>query len=334
VRPTAAASQVAARATEALGALERAVGEMAEGTRGRLGLGSFPTASEVFMVGALARFQRRLPGVEVVFVDGEPSDLVPGLLAGDLDVVVSFRYDGVPQVWPPAVQRTELVVEPVALLVPQRAPVETPPGAAVAPSDFSDVPWIATQEGTAGARAVERACADAGSVPPVRYRTNDDDVVRSFVRAGLGEAAAPWLAHAGRADLSVVQPAGLAVRRRVEALTARRPPPRGRGDGLRAARCRGRSEPSPTTDGLGAGQAVRGLARTITGLRPSSHLDRHTTLEVPELRGDPPCPTPLPSSTSGDPRGWWWWSPTAAPACAGCWSSTTPPVGPARAAPG
>ena len=54
---------------------------------------------------------------------------------------------------------------------------------------------------------------------PIRYRTNDYDVVRSFVRAGLGVAAVPLLAHVGRSDLRVVNAAGLTVRRHVEALT-------------------------------------------------------------------------------------------------------------------
>ncbi len=94
--------------------------EIAAGTRGRLGLGSFPTASEVLIPRALARFGRDFPDVEVRFEDGEPHQLVTRLLEGDLDVIVVFRYDLVPQSWPAGSVRTPLLTEPVRLLVPDR----------------------------------------------------------------------------------------------------------------------------------------------------------------------------------------------------------------------
>ena len=81
VRPTAEAQLLSERAIETLGAfatLQDAVREMAAGTRGRLGLGSFPTASEVLIPRALARFGRDFRDVEVRFEDGEPHQLVPG----------------------------------------------------------------------------------------------------------------------------------------------------------------------------------------------------------------------------------------------------------------
>jgi hypothetical protein len=57
IRPTAAAQLLSERAGETLGALaslEEAVREIATGTQGRLGLGCFPTASEVLVPSALA----------------------------------------------------------------------------------------------------------------------------------------------------------------------------------------------------------------------------------------------------------------------------------------
>ena len=122
IRPTPAAQLLSERASETLGAfatLEAAVREIATGTRGRLGMGSFPTASEVLVPGALARFARSFRNVEVRFDDGEPEHLLPRLVEGDLDVVVVYRYDLVPQNWPASCQRTPLIVEEVRLLVPE-----------------------------------------------------------------------------------------------------------------------------------------------------------------------------------------------------------------------
>ena len=123
VKPTAEAQLLSERAIETLGALatlQEAVREIAAGTRGRLGLGSFPTASEVLAPRALARFGRDFPDVEVRLEDGEPHQLLTRLLEGDLDVIVVFRYDLVPQSWPAGSVRTPLLTEPVRLLVPDR----------------------------------------------------------------------------------------------------------------------------------------------------------------------------------------------------------------------
>src|SRR4029453_15972271 len=123
VEPTAEAHLLSERAIETLGALatlQEAVRDIAAGTRGRLGLGSFPTASEVLIPRALARFGREFRDVEVRFEDGEPHQLVTRLLEGGVDVIVVFPYDLVPQSWPPGVARTPLLTEPVRLLVPDR----------------------------------------------------------------------------------------------------------------------------------------------------------------------------------------------------------------------
>ncbi len=219
VKPTAEALVLSERAAETLGALatlQDTVRELASGTRGRLGLGSFPTASEVLAPAALARFGHAFPDVEVRLEDGEPQELLTRLLEGDLDVIVVFRYDLVPQYWPAGSVRTPLLSEPIRVLVPERADV---PDGPMPLSDFEDAAWISTREGTAGTLALERACAAAGFAPRIRYRSNDYDVVRSFVRAGLGVAAVPRLAYLGRVGLRDVEVSGLDLHRHVEALT-------------------------------------------------------------------------------------------------------------------
>jgi len=226
VKPAAEGQLLSERAIETLGALaalQEAVRGIAAGTRGRLGLGSFPTASEVLAPRALARFGRDFPEVEVRLEDGEPQELLTRLLEGDLDVIVVFRYDLVHQSWPAGSVRTPLLTEPVRLLVPDgphhTEGMDTAPRGPVPLTDFADASWISTREGTAGALALERACAAAGFAPRIRYRSNDYDVVRSFVRAGLGVAAVPRLAYLGRVGLRDIDVTALHLRRHVEALT-------------------------------------------------------------------------------------------------------------------
>lgn len=218
IRPTSFAHLLSERASETLGAfatLDDAVREIATGTRGRLGLGSFPTASEVLVPGALARFARSFGNVEVRFDDGEPGQLLPRLVEGDLDVAVIYRYDLVPGSLPAGVQRSPLFSEDLRILLPETFRPVRPTRLA----DFAEAAWISTREGSAGTLAVERACAAAGFAPNIRYRTNDYDVIRSFVRAGLGVAAVPQLAYAGRPELRVVAVDGLTIRRHVDVVT-------------------------------------------------------------------------------------------------------------------
>lgn len=223
IRPTPAAELLTERAGDILGALaslEEVVREIATGTRGRLGLGCFPTASEVLVPDALARFARMFANVDVRFDDGEPESLLPRLVEGDLDLLVVYRYDLVPQPWPAGVRRTPLHAEAVKLLVPEDH--RTRPGR-LHLADVADASWISTRQGSAGTLALERCCAMAGFTPRIRYRSNDYDVVRSFVRAGFGVAAVPRLGFMGRLGLRALDLSDLTLRRHVEVLTAAKP---------------------------------------------------------------------------------------------------------------
>lgn len=55
--------------------------------------------------------------------------------------------------------------------------------------------WITSREGTAGALSLIRLCAAAGFDATVAFRSNNYDVVRELVSAGLGVAVVPALGH-------------------------------------------------------------------------------------------------------------------------------------------
>jgi len=66
---------------------------IAGGIRGRLRLGSFPTATVAFTAVALDTFRRRCPDVEVYFADGEPYESAARLKERELDLAVLFEFD-------------------------------------------------------------------------------------------------------------------------------------------------------------------------------------------------------------------------------------------------
>lgn len=218
VRPTPAAEFLAERSHEALAALsalEDDVRAMAEGTIGRLRLGSFPTASEHLLPRALPVLIAENSRLEIHLDEGEPEELVPLLNDQELDLAIVYRYDLVPRNWPKGLYATKLLVEELFLLLPADHRLVGQP---VSLSDLQEEKWISTRQGSSGASSLRRICAQADFNPHVDYRSNDYDVVRGLVRSGLGIALVPALGHVVSEGVEVTRIEDLNVHRHVIAL--------------------------------------------------------------------------------------------------------------------
>ncbi|UPK74954.1 LysR family transcriptional regulator [Nocardioidaceae bacterium SCSIO 66511] len=219
ITATPAAEFLAERARDSLSALDGLdddVRGLVAGELGRLRLGSFPTASERLLPGGLAAYRQAHPDVRVELDEGEPAELVALLRDGELDVAVVYRYDLVPQRWPAGLTRTPLVEERLVLLLPdghRLAGEQT-----VTLADLEDETWVRTREGSSGATCLDRICAEADFVPQVSVRSNDYDVIREFVRSGLGIALVPALAHVPAEGIVARSLDDVDVRRHVLAL--------------------------------------------------------------------------------------------------------------------
>lgn len=218
VRPTPAAEFLAERSHEALAALsalEDDVRAMADGTIGRLRLGSFPTASEHLLPRALPVLISENSRLEIHLDEGEPDELVPLLNDQELDLAIVYRYDLVPRSWPKGLRATKLLVEDLFLLLPAGHRLVGQP---VTLGDLREEKWISTREGSSGASSLRRICAQADFNPSVDYRSNDYDVVRGLVRSGLGIALVPALGHIVSEGVEVTRVEDLDVHRHVIAL--------------------------------------------------------------------------------------------------------------------
>lgn len=196
VRPTAAAEFLAARAHDTLAslkALEDDITGMAEGTVGLIRIGSFPTASEQLLPEALAAFLSRHLKVEIFFDEGESEDLVTSLQDGRIDLALVYHYDLVPKSWPRSLQAKPLLDEELILLLPEGHRLTT--ADTVVLPDLATENWVSTREGTPGSKCMVRLCTGKGFEPAVAVRSNDYDVIRSFVRSSLGIALVPALSH-------------------------------------------------------------------------------------------------------------------------------------------
>jgi DNA-binding transcriptional LysR family regulator len=194
IRPTAAAVTLAIRVNSVLtqlDILEREAQAIAAGTRGVVRIGTFPTASARLLPGALARLAGRRAGIDVLLDEEEPEELLRRVQSASLDLALVYRYNALPTAWPPGVTALPLLRESLILLSPARGPELRADLA-----DAGEMPWVASREKTAGARCLEILCNQAGFSPRVTYRSNDYDVVRGLVAAGLGVAVIPALAYA------------------------------------------------------------------------------------------------------------------------------------------
>ncbi len=195
VRATPVAHRLAERSRDVLGeldALERDVRAMIVGDAGRLRLASFATANARVLPDVLAALVDRHPDAEVQLDEGEPDEVIGGVLDGVVDAAVVFEYDLDPRQWPPELCLRELLAEPLRVALPGDHPLAEAPHVDL--GDLAADAWICTRDDTAGARCLVRLAAAADFVPGIVFRSNDYSVIRDLVARGLGTAVLPGLA--------------------------------------------------------------------------------------------------------------------------------------------
>jgi DNA-binding transcriptional LysR family regulator len=219
VRPTSAAFLLVSKGNDVLSALdtlERELRTVASGERGALQLGSFPTAGTRILPRALAELSRVRPGIEITLSEGEPDELLPELLDGDLDLLLVYRYDLFPRAWPDQIIETPVMDEHLVLCVPAEHPLAE--GGTVRLRDLRSETWIASRPGSCGAQALLRLCGTAGFTPNIAFRSNDYAVVCGLVGCGLGIALVPALGCVPAPGLRMLRLSRRSPRRHVTVL--------------------------------------------------------------------------------------------------------------------
>lgn len=219
IHPTRAARILGERCEHVLNeltALEQQARALAAGQRGLVRVGSFATAAASLVPWALARFVQQQPEAEVSLEEGEPEELLPLVLSDVLDVALVYEYELVPRRWPQQLTVSELVRERPRILLPPAHRATRSEEIELA--DLAEETWIASRETSAGALSLSRLCAAASFEPRIAFRTNDYDVVRELVQAGLGVALVPELAVTDSARPSAHALSGAPAGRRVLAV--------------------------------------------------------------------------------------------------------------------
>jgi DNA-binding transcriptional LysR family regulator len=226
VRLTPAARGLVARTDRVLAELDVAEAELAAdhgAVGGTIVIGAFPSAAAGLVVPAVAKVCGRHPELSCEIVEHEPEEGIPLLRSGDLDVLVSESYEGVPAVPAGGLEKHRLLSEPLLLVLPPQGPAPEQ----LALKSLARARWIAGLAGTQFAAALDRACGRAGFTPRIAHRADDARLIEALVEGGLGIGLLPALACSGSEALRFAETRPAPPRRQVTALVrsgaARRP---------------------------------------------------------------------------------------------------------------
>jgi DNA-binding transcriptional LysR family regulator len=177
-------------ATRAAEADMRALAGMETGT---LRVGAFLSACSTFVPAAIGSFMAEHPGVELRVDQLEPPASLPRLIAGELDLAVSWDQ-AEPGPVDPRLERVHLVDDPYRIVVPPRHRLARRRELRIA--DLEGERLNGPRAAGAGLQyrtMLERLCAEAGFSPDIAFVVDDVSVARSFVAAGLSVAVMPEL---------------------------------------------------------------------------------------------------------------------------------------------
>jgi DNA-binding transcriptional LysR family regulator len=169
-------------------ALERTTTHVA----GVLRCAAFASAHRALLPRAIATLASEHPDLRVTTQDMEPEDSLPALKLGELDLVLAQEYAFSPNPPDPALERTDLLEDPLRVALPEAHPLAAADTVDMKALDAE--PWIAGREGSFCHLVVIHSTRAAGYEPRLAHITNDFDVSYALVAAGAGVGLVPELA--------------------------------------------------------------------------------------------------------------------------------------------
>lgn len=197
VRLTPDGDLLARRGEEILALSRRAEAELAAATglrAGRARLAAFPSGAATIVPHAVALLGDRHPDLDIDLVEAEPPEAADLLLAGDVDIALTFGYPGQPE--PDRLSSTAILADPLHLIGRN-----LPTGAADITAHAEDR-WVTGCERCR--RELLTMCADAGFEPRIGFASDDYVAVQALVAGGFGVTVLPGLALAAHRHPGVV----------------------------------------------------------------------------------------------------------------------------------
>lgn len=182
---------------------ERELEALALVEKGHVRLAAFTTAGATLVPPAIALFRGRHPGVVLEVREALPSESLPLLLTGELDLALGYDFDDRPHDSGPDFDWVHLLDDPHLCALRRDHPLAA--ADAIDLAKLADSDWIGAEEDDR-TPLLRSACAAVGFVPTVAYVTHDYGIVQGLVAAGLGVALMPQIATIALHPDLVVRP--------------------------------------------------------------------------------------------------------------------------------
>ncbi|MGH2947854.1 MAG: LysR family transcriptional regulator [Solirubrobacteraceae bacterium] len=194
-RLTPAGEELVARTEGILRELEAAEAALARTTThvaGVLRCGAFASAHRALLPPAIAALAGRHPDLRVSTRELEPEESLPALKLGELDLAIAQEHAFGPTPDDPALERTDLLEDPLRVALPAGHRLATNPSIELAA--LATEPWIAGRDGSFCHDVVLLAARAAGFEPKLAHITNEFSVAYALVAASAAVALVPELA--------------------------------------------------------------------------------------------------------------------------------------------
>lgn len=201
---------------ERLEQAELEIREIAELRGGRLRLATFRSVGQTLVAEAVAYFRSHWPDVDLTLREGEPESYLGLLRSDELDIALTFDYDGVDPTLDERLASVLLCEEEMLVVLPARHPLAGSPEVQL--RALSREVWIGSTATSSVATFTSVACRRGGFEPDVRLRTDDYRVAGALVAGGAGISFLPRRVAATLPPGCVARPlAGERLLRRIHA---------------------------------------------------------------------------------------------------------------------
>jgi DNA-binding transcriptional LysR family regulator len=195
---------------------EMAVKEMNALKRGTVRLGVGPTTLTYRLPPILRDYIQRFPQIELIVLAGNTEFLLDSLRSDNLDLAIVMSTAAQPGLSVTPLGREELVI--VLNSTHPLASQHT-----LEPSDLSSLRFILYEKNTAMQDLIDRYFETLGVIPRITMEVENNEAIKSLVRAGLGASILPLCAVAGEpsdGQLRVFRVAGKPLMRHLSLLSA------------------------------------------------------------------------------------------------------------------
>jgi DNA-binding transcriptional LysR family regulator len=143
---------------------------------------------------AIETLARDAPRLRCEVIEAEPEQALPALALGDLDLVLGDEWQHQPRRLPAGLQRHELHLDMVHVVLPARHPVARRHRAAVPLAELAGEAWTTGHAGMGWEQMIHRTCRELGGFDPdIRHRANDATIGLALVARGLAVTLLPDL---------------------------------------------------------------------------------------------------------------------------------------------